>query len=100
MSNHLKTQTQSRSPIGYGIAAKLAYLQRSIIALSRRWERRRAIAELGRLDDRLLADIGISRGQIPQVVDGLSRPQVRMIRPKPSVSLGERQGEDFRMDYI
>jgi uncharacterized protein YjiS (DUF1127 family) len=28
------------------------------------WERRRAFAELARLDDRLLADIGMSRGTI------------------------------------
>jgi uncharacterized protein YjiS (DUF1127 family) len=96
MSNHLKTQTQSRFPIRYGIAAKLEYL-RPIFALSRCWSRRKAIAELQRLDDRLLADIGISRGQIPQVVDGLGRPQARMTRSKPSVSPGEWQGEHFRM---
>ena len=35
----------------------------------RQWfERRRTIAELSRLDDRLLADIGIERADIPEVV--------------------------------
>ena len=33
--------------------------------------RRLAIAELSRLDDRLLRDIGLERARIPEVVDGL-----------------------------
>ena len=33
-------------------------------------ERRRAINELACLDDRMLSDIGVSRADIPQVVDG------------------------------
>ena len=34
-------------------------------------QRRHAIRHLGTLDDRLLRDIGITRGQIPAAVDGL-----------------------------
>src|SRR5262245_3895902 len=37
-------------------------------AMAKRLEQRRAIAELTRLDDRLLEDIGISRGEIFYVV--------------------------------
>ena len=33
--------------------------------------KRRTIAELSRLDDRLLADIGIDREQIPMIAEGL-----------------------------
>jgi uncharacterized protein YjiS (DUF1127 family) len=33
-------------------------------------ERQRAIQELEGLDDRMLADIGVSRHDIPRVVDG------------------------------
>jgi uncharacterized protein YjiS (DUF1127 family) len=33
-------------------------------------ERRRAINELACLDDRMLSDIGVSRTDIPHVVDG------------------------------
>jgi uncharacterized protein YjiS (DUF1127 family) len=36
----------------------------------RRWhKRRKAIAELGALDDRMLKDIGVSRGAIRELVD-------------------------------
>jgi len=41
--------------------------------LHRHHVRRKAIAELSRLDSRLLADIGIRREQIPIVVDGLAK---------------------------
>ena len=34
---------------------------------------RRAVLTLGAMDDHLLKDIGISRSQIPSVVDGLTR---------------------------
>jgi uncharacterized protein YjiS (DUF1127 family) len=83
MSDHLKIQTRSRFPLRYRTAGKPGLLRSQIILLSRRWLRRRATAELERLDDRLLADIGISRGQIPQVVDGLCRPQPR--RPERDI---------------
>ena len=37
----------------------------------RRWQRNRALNDLRRLDDRQLDDIGISRNDIPRVVEGL-----------------------------
>ena len=47
-------------------------LDRSIVKPVRRWHnRRKAIAELSRLDDRMLADIGIMRNEITQVVEGI-----------------------------
>ena len=44
-----------------------------------RWQkRRRAVAELSRLSDHMLRDIGIERGEIRDVVDGLlNAPKVR-----------------------
>jgi uncharacterized protein YjiS (DUF1127 family) len=34
-------------------------------------QRRRAIGELARMSDQRLQDLGIPRGQIPEIVDGL-----------------------------
>ncbi len=43
-----------------------------------RWQKRRkAIAELGTLDNRMLRDIGISRGEIRDVVDAQLQAGVR-----------------------
>gem|GEM_PF-5193830 len=35
------------------------------------WQKRRMIAAFERLDDRILADIGLTRGDIPNVIEGL-----------------------------
>ncbi len=44
----------------------------------RRWHKRRqAIAELGALDNRMLRDIGISRGSIRELVDAQLRFETR-----------------------
>jgi uncharacterized protein YjiS (DUF1127 family) len=55
--------TADRQPAQSFMMAVAARLQRAL-------ERRRAIAELAGLDDRMLSDIGVSRADIPQVVDG------------------------------
>lgn len=58
------------------------FLGRSLIGPVVRWEQRRAtIRALSSLDDRMLADIGISRHEIQQVVLGrFPRRRVETIR--------------------
>ena len=47
-----------------------------------------AIAELSRLDDRLLKDIGIDRNEIRAVVNGmLIRPSAPTHRPAPALNV-------------
>ncbi|MFD2741641.1 DUF1127 domain-containing protein [Sulfitobacter aestuarii] len=46
--------------------------------------RRRAIAELEAMDDATLRDIGIYRGDIRRVVDGLSDADLGLRRPRQS----------------
>jgi uncharacterized protein YjiS (DUF1127 family) len=60
----------------------------------RRWHRRRkAIAELGALDDRMLKDIGIGRGDIRGLVDAQLGHEAEARRPAPAgffLGLGAR----------
>lgn len=44
----------------------------------RHWQRRKMIAALAALDDHILDDIGIPRGQIERVVDGFDDQELRM----------------------
>ena len=48
-----------------------SFLRRMAKGLTRAWIRRQAIGGLSRLDDRLLRDIGIERGRIPETVDAM-----------------------------
>lgn len=59
----------------------------------RRWQRNRAINELSRLDSRELKDIGISRNDIPRVVEGLFSADEADAKPAPKVDYrGEAAG--------
>jgi len=49
----------------------LTWAQGRLAAIRLVRQRRRAISELARMSDARLADLGIPRGQIPEVVDGL-----------------------------
>ena len=60
--------------IGRGALRLARVVRRSIVEpYARRRRRKIAIAELGSLDDHLLADIGLTRGQIEVAVDGMLR---------------------------
>lgn len=53
-------------------------IRRGIAAAMRGWQRRKMIAALEAMDDRLLRDIGIYRGEIKNVVYGLDDRELRM----------------------
>lgn len=64
--------------IGHALAAAGRFLARTA-SNAFRWfadtiRKRRTIAELSRLDDNMLADIGINREQIPMIAQGLIAP--------------------------
>ena len=67
MSNQMINQasSQSRSENRFRPLAQV------VMHGLKRWQRHKAIADLERLDDRVLRDIGISRNDIPRVVDGM-----------------------------
>ncbi len=57
-------------------------VETAVNLIVRRYKRHVSIRELSRLDDHILRDIGISRFEIPAVVDGaLARPD-RVTRPR------------------
>ena len=51
----------------------------------RSWQRRKMISALSALDDHILQDIGIHRGEIERVVDGFDDRELRMtpVAPEP-----------------
>ena len=62
--------------------------------------RRRAIQELASLDDRLLQDIGLERGRIPETVDAMLRRQpVPTVRVSRSGHESERAGDSFPVRF-
>ncbi|MCL3883179.1 DUF1127 domain-containing protein [Marivita sp. GX14005] len=58
---------------------KAGTLRRWLGRAFRRWQRQRMIAAFAAMDDRLLRDIGISRSDIPRVVDSLDDRELRMV---------------------
>ncbi len=70
----------------YKAVNAVAELVKNTVDAVRAWRQRRAaIAELSRLNDRLLNDIGIDRNEIRAVVNGmLSRPSAPTHRPAPA----------------
>ncbi len=65
------------------------YLSRAWQAAIRRWQRRRMIAALEAMDDRLLRDIGIDRPDIPRMVASFSDRELRMTPLAASPTLAE-----------
>ncbi|MCB1368190.1 MAG: DUF1127 domain-containing protein [Rhodobacteraceae bacterium] len=61
-------------------------LRRSAQAMARRWKRRKMIAALEAMDDRLLRDIGLHRGQIREMVDRFDDRELRMRLPARAVA--------------
>ena len=78
--------------IGHALGAAGRFLARTGGSVYRRiadaLRKRRTIAQLARLDDHLLSDIGIDRDQIPMIAQGLIAPSGeaprRMIPAAPS----------------
>lgn len=72
-ARELQSETLAR-----GLGAAAHFLARIATAASRSitgtLRRRRTTAELSRLDDHMLADIGIDREQIPMIAQGLIAP--------------------------
>ncbi len=88
MNSRVLTDTLSRLAARPGAVAQ-ALLRAGLAALRRLgiWRKRRlAIRELERLNEHLLADIGLDRGQIRFVVDGMTEAPARPAQEPEPVS--------------
>ena len=78
-------QSTANRPFAWRAAVRLAHLRsfinRCFAAVIARHERHAARADLYRLDDRQLADIGIYRSQIDSSLEDLAQTRARMQQP-------------------
>jgi uncharacterized protein YjiS (DUF1127 family) len=78
-------QSSATRPLALRAAVRLAHLRRfinrSFAAVIARHERHLARAELYRLDDRQLKDVGIYRTQIESSLEDLAQTRARMQQP-------------------
>ena len=88
------TRSEALPALRRGNLRRMLFIQRNVIEpMQRRRRRRAAVADLERLSDQLLADIGISRAEIPRVVDGLVSRDRRAALP---VAPGEEARDHLR----
>ncbi|MBK8440367.1 MAG: DUF1127 domain-containing protein [Rhodobacter sp.] len=59
-------------------------LRRLFGGIVRHWQRRRMIRALQAMDDRLLRDIGLARGDIEAVVDSFDDRELQMVPLAPA----------------
>ncbi|MDF1609328.1 DUF1127 domain-containing protein [Hoeflea sp. YIM 152468] len=76
--------------------ARLAIFRRLFRLVLRRWRRRKMIAALDALDDRLLRDIGIYRGDIKHLVKQFDDRELRMAPVSPAQPAPVLDDEGFR----
>lgn len=69
-----------------GKAPARSFLLRWWKSAVRGWQKRKMIAALVALDDRILLDIGLCRGDIDDFVDGLSSAELRMVPVAPELA--------------
>lgn len=75
---------------------RFAIFRRWSQVLVRKWRRRNMIAALDALDDRLLRDIGINRGDIKHLVKRFDDRELQMVPVAPEQPASVLEDEDFR----
>jgi regulator of nucleoside diphosphate kinase len=80
-----------------GDPGRATFIRRAVAAAMRRYQRGKAIAQFEGMSDHLLADIGVSRRDIPQVVDAMIEGGTRgTSAPTPLPSTKTRQDQLLR----
>lgn len=96
--NHGPANGASFSAIGHLPQADGTSAGRWLKGVIRRWQRRKMIATLRALDDRMLRDIGLVRAEIPRVVEGFSSRELQMVplAPKPESPASHGCVDEYR----
>lgn len=71
MGTDLGVETPQVRPRIAELSGLVSWAKGRVAAIRLLRQRRKAIGELARMSDKRLEDLGIPRGQIPEVVDGL-----------------------------
>lgn len=93
----VQSMTPVRATLPNRIPNVVEFIVRTVVQPVRRWhKRKKAIDELHRLDERMLADIGIARNEITRVVDGMiSRDAGAYAQLPPSAQKLRRRVKQF-----
>lgn len=86
MSVYIKPKSRQGIIILSDMASGMSLIQHWWSRAVHNWQRRKMIAALAALDDRMLLDIGLCRGQIEDFVDGLSSAELRMAPVAPDLA--------------
>lgn len=73
----LDTTMSARSAVPGWVGRMLGWMRNALLKADMTVAENRAIAELQKLDDRMLRDIGMSRFDIPSVVRGIGKDYIR-----------------------
>ena len=98
MSLQLKPQSGRSAIVALDRSPLKTFILRWWNSAIRSWQRRKMKAVLHSLDDRILQDIGLSRGEIEDFVDGLNSAELRMtpIAPEPASMSQDISHADLR----
>tara|TARA_R110002020_G_scaffold456466_1_gene672941 strand:- start:18232 stop:18531 length:300 start_codon:yes stop_codon:yes gene_type:complete len=75
---------------------RFGFFRRLSQSVVRKWRRRKMIAAFEALDDRLLRDIGVFRGDIKHLVDGFDDRELRMVPLAPAQTTTWLEGEALK----
>lgn len=85
------------APTGNETAGSVSLLQRWLQGAIRNWRRRKTVAALVALNDRMLMDIGLERGTIIQFVGALDDRELRMTPPAAAVRPDQAEDQLLRL---
>lgn len=96
MSVYATNQTIAPAAGRRSLTGSGSVLRNWLTGVTQQWQRRKMIAALQRLNDRMLNDIGIHRSDIPDVVAAFSARELRM-NPVAQTAHAGNEDRDFLM---